>query len=61
MRGLAERSGLKPKDLFGPLRAAITGQAVSTPLFESMAIIGRDTCLARLADSSARLGEIEAS
>ena len=34
MRGLAERSGLKPKDLFGPLRAAITGQAVSTPLFE---------------------------
>jgi glutamyl-tRNA synthetase len=61
MRGLAERHGLKPKDLFGPLRAAITGQAVSTPLFESMAIIGRETCLTRLAESSARLGETEAS
>jgi glutamyl-tRNA synthetase len=61
MRGLAERSGLKPKDVFSPLRAAITGQAVSTPLFESMAIIGRETCLARLADASARLAEVEAS
>ncbi len=61
MRALAERTGVKPKDLFSPLRAAVTGQAVSTPLFESMAIIGREKCLARIADASARLAEIQPS
>jgi len=48
MRTLAETLGMKPKDLFGLLRAAITGQEVSTPLFETMAIIGRETCAARV-------------
>ena len=40
--------GLKPKVAFGPVRVAITGRRVSPPLFESMAILGRDSCLARL-------------
>jgi glutamyl-tRNA synthetase len=48
LRALAEARGWKPAQLFGILRAAITGQAVSPPLFESMAVIGRPTCLARL-------------
>jgi len=30
------------------MRMAITGQAISPPLFESMEIIGREVCLARL-------------
>lgn len=61
MRSLAERTSLKPKDLFSPLRAAITGQAVSTPLFESMAVIGRETSLARIASAVASLAASPAS
>jgi glutamyl-tRNA synthetase len=48
LRDLAERLGLKPGQLFGILRAAVTGQTVSPPLFGSMAIIGREKVLARL-------------
>jgi glutamyl-tRNA synthetase len=49
LRDLAERLGLKPGQLFGILRAAVTGQTVSPPLFGSMAIIGREKVLVRLA------------
>jgi glutamyl-tRNA synthetase len=49
LRALAERTGLSPGQLFGPIRMAITGQAVSPPLFESMEIVGRAVCLSRLA------------
>jgi glutamyl-tRNA synthetase len=45
---LVEGLGLKPKIAYGPVRVAITGHRVSPPLFESMEILGRQTCLARL-------------
>lgn len=48
LRNLAERLGCKPGVLFGMMRAAITGQTVSPPLFASMDIVGRQTYLARL-------------
>jgi glutamyl-tRNA synthetase len=48
-RALAEQLGLKPGQLFGLLRVAVTGQSVSPPLFESMVIIGQEQCLARVA------------
>ena len=48
MRLLAEELGLKPGQLFGILRVAITGQKVSPPLFESMEVIGREKVLERL-------------
>ena len=38
----------KKRNAFAPVRLAITGTLVSLPLFESMAILGRDSCLARL-------------
>lgn len=40
--------GLKPRFAFGPLRVAVTGSAVSPPLFESLALLGREATLARL-------------
>jgi len=55
LRALAEERGWKPAQLFGILRMAITGQAVSPPLFESMAVIGRPTCLARIDQAQALL------
>ncbi|MBP7692959.1 MAG: glutamate--tRNA ligase [Anaerolineales bacterium] len=48
MRALAEQLGLKAGQFFGILRAAITGQTVSPPLFECMEVVGRELCLARL-------------
>jgi glutamyl-tRNA synthetase len=48
MRLLVEELGLKPGQLFGILRVAITGQTVSPPLFESMVVIGREKILERV-------------
>jgi glutamyl-tRNA synthetase len=48
MRAYVESSGLSPNQVFGILRAAVTGQKVSPPLFESMEIIGREKVLERL-------------
>ena len=48
MRLLAEELGLSAGQLFGILRVAVTGQKVSPPLFESMAIIGKEQVLERV-------------
>lgn len=45
---LVEGLGLKPKFAFSPIRVAVSGSKVSPPLFESMEILGRESCLARL-------------
>jgi len=58
LRALAEELGLKPGQLFGILRAAVTGQTVSPPLFESMAIVGKEKCLARLDQAADLLGTL---
>jgi len=48
MRDLALKLKLTTQQLFGILRIAVTGQAVSPPLFESMEIIGKETVLKRI-------------
>ena len=48
LRSLADELGLKAGQLFGILRVAVTGQKVSPPLFESMAIIGKEKVLERI-------------
>jgi glutamyl-tRNA synthetase len=45
---LVDGLGLKPKHAFGPVRIAVTGRRVSPPLFESLALLGRERTLARL-------------
>jgi glutamyl-tRNA synthetase len=45
---LVDGLGLKPRNAFGPVRAAVTGRTVSPPLFESMELLGRDRALNRL-------------
>ena len=45
---LVEGMGIKPKFAFAPARIAVTGRRVSPPLFESMEILGRTSCLTRL-------------
>jgi glutamyl-tRNA synthetase len=48
LRMLAEQMGISAGQLFGILRAAVTGQTVSPPLFESMAVIGKEKVLERI-------------
>lgn len=48
LRAYVEESGYNAGQVFGILRVAVTGQKVSPPLFESMEIIGRETCLQRI-------------
>ena len=51
MRALADELKLKPGQLFGLLRVALTGQTVSPPLFESIAVMERETVFSRLAQA----------
>jgi glutamyl-tRNA synthetase len=55
LRVLAESLGLKPGQLFGALRVAVTGRQVSPPLLETMEIIGRDVSLQRIASAISAL------
>jgi len=48
LRELVEKLALKPNQVFGILRVALTGQTVSPPLFESMEVIGREKVLERV-------------
>jgi glutamyl-tRNA synthetase len=40
---------LKTGQLFGVLRVAVTGRTAAPPLFETMAVLGRDRCMRRIA------------
>ena len=48
LRGVVEELEVKPKDVFQPIRVAITGTTVSPGIFESVAALGRDETLARI-------------
>jgi len=48
LRGLQEDRELPSTQAFQPIRAAVTGALVSPPLWESLALLGRDRTLARL-------------
>ncbi len=50
VRGFAERSGLKLGAVAQPLRAALTGRTTSPPIFDVLAVLGKDESLARLRD-----------
>ncbi len=46
--GVADRMGIKRKNVFQPLRVAVTGTTVSPGIFETVALLGRDETLARV-------------
>jgi glutamyl-tRNA synthetase len=53
VRTYAEATGAKLGKVAQPLRAALTGKSVSPPVFDVMAVLGRDEALARIRDHSA--------
>ncbi len=56
MRALADESGVGFGALVHPARLAVTGVTVGAGLFETMEVLGRDTCVARLRRAADRLG-----
>jgi glutamyl-tRNA synthetase len=50
VRAFADRAGLKLGSVAQPLRAALTGKTTSPPIFDVLAVLGRDESLARLRD-----------
>jgi glutamyl-tRNA synthetase len=55
LRTVPEVVGIKPKVAFQAVRAAVTGQTVSLPLFESLELLGKERTLARIAAAQALL------
>jgi glutamyl-tRNA synthetase len=54
MRGFAERNELKLGAVAQPLRVALTGRTTSPGIFDVLSVLGREECLARLADQAAQ-------
>ncbi len=55
LRPLAVELGLKTGQLFGTLRVAVTGRTAAPPLFQTMAILGKERCLKRIKAALAKL------
>ncbi len=48
LRGLADRKSVKLGQIAQPLRAALTGKSASPPIFDMMAVLGREETLLRI-------------
>ena len=48
LRGFCEGNDLKPKGVFMPIRIAVTGRKATPPLFDTMAVLGKEICRWRL-------------
>jgi glutamyl-tRNA synthetase len=48
LKGVVERRGVKPGEVYQPLRVAISGTTVSPGIFESVVLLGREETLRRI-------------
>jgi glutamyl-tRNA synthetase len=55
LRHLADDLGIKTGQLFNPLRVATTAREAAPPLFETMAVLGKERCLKRIKAALAKL------
>jgi len=55
LRTVVDDLGVKPKDVFQPVRVAVSGTSVSPGIFESVALLGREETLARIDHALERL------
>ena len=58
LRALATELDIKTGMLFGSIRIAVTGRIAAPPLFQTMAVLGRDRCLKRIDSAVARLSKL---
>lgn len=54
LNGVLSEQQIKPKDLFQPIRVALTGTSISPGVFETVELAGKDLTLKRLDDALAR-------
>jgi glutamyl-tRNA synthetase len=57
LRPLANELGLKAGQLFGTVRTAVTGLTATPPLFQTMEVLGQDTCIRRIKAAIEKLKE----
>jgi glutamyl-tRNA synthetase len=48
LTGVQQRMGAKPREIYQPLRVALTGTPISPGIFESVALLGREETLKRI-------------
>ncbi len=58
-REFCKTHGWKPRELFTLLRVAVVGRNAAPPLFDTMAVCGKDRCRQRLRDALAFLRTLE--
>jgi glutamyl-tRNA synthetase len=55
LRGAAEGLGIKAGQMFEPIRVAVCGRKTAPPLFGTVEVLGRETCLKRIAQAIEKL------
>ena len=55
LRGAAESLGIKAGQMFEPIRVAVCGRKTAPPLFGTLEVLGRETCLKRIAQAIEKL------
>jgi glutamyl-tRNA synthetase len=48
LRGGADQLKIKAGQMFQPIRVAVCGRKNAPPLFETLEVLGRETCLKRI-------------
>jgi glutamyl-tRNA synthetase len=59
LRQAADALGLKAGPMFQPIRVAVCGRKNAPPLFETMEVLGRECCLARIHEAEASLQSLD--
>ena len=58
LRAAAEELGIKAGQMFQPIRVAVCGRKNAPPLFETLEVLGRETCLKRIDQAIEKLKTI---
>jgi glutamyl-tRNA synthetase len=55
LRGGAQALGVKPGQMFQPIRVAVCGRKIAPPLFQTLEVLGRDKSLQRIGQAIEKL------
>jgi glutamyl-tRNA synthetase len=58
LRAAAEGLGVKAGQMFEPIRVAVCGRKTAPPLFGTLEVLGRDTCLVRIRQAVEKIKSI---
>ncbi len=58
LRAAAQQMGIKAGQMFQPIRVAVCGRKNAPPLFETLAVLGRDTTLERIDEAIEKLQQL---